>query len=191
MKNRVLPIIILLFAGLTASAQRSYKGFVEGGYGYLSGDKTGSVYQLSTSHGMLFHRIFLGAGLGLDYYSVSNPGYNPDYVLPDGHDGFGHFEHVRRFNGAAVPVFFNIKTLWDGKNVSPIIDLKTGLTIGFALGLFGEIGTGCRIKLEDKSEVSVNAFYKLAYEPNSIVTDDSTYTEGSFSIFGLKMIFGF
>ncbi len=191
MKNRFLIIIILLFTGLTASAQSSYKGFVEGGYGFLSGDKNGSVYQFSTAHGLLFRNCFIGAGLGLDYYSVYNPGYDPDYVIPTGDDGFGHFEHVRRFTGFAVPVFINIKALWDGKKISPDFDIKTGLTAGFALGLFGEVGTGCRIKLNEKSSVCVNAFYKLAHEPNNIVTDDSAYMEGTFSIIGLKVLFGF
>ena len=97
--------LILLFAGSAVSAQTRYRGFAEAGWGFLAGDKAGSVYQVGTSHGVLFGNFFLGAGLGLDYYAVNNPGYDPDYALPEGHDGFGHFEHVRQFTGLAVPVF--------------------------------------------------------------------------------------
>lgn len=66
--------LILLFAGPAVSAQTRYRGFAEAGCGFLAGNKTESVYQVGTSHGVLFGSFFLGAGLGLDYYAVNNPG---------------------------------------------------------------------------------------------------------------------
>ena len=195
--NKSLRIILftitlaLPFACFSISAQTRYRGFAELGYGALIGGKSGGEYQVSTSHGVLLNHLFIGGGLGVDYYSVNNPGYDPHSALPEHHDGFGYFDHINRFTGVAVPVFLNVKGLWDENKVSPDFDLKTGVTAGFATGLFGEVGAGCRIRLKEKPSIHVNAFYKYAFEPNGIVTDDSDYMEGSFSNIGLKMAIEF
>ena len=87
--------VILVSGRNRASAQNGYRAFAEAGYGALTGDKAGSVYQASTSYGILRGNIFIGAGIGCDYYSVTNPGYDPDYKLPEHSDGFGHFNHIK------------------------------------------------------------------------------------------------
>ena len=39
---------------------KSYRGFVEGGFGAFVGSTTGSVLSLSTSHGKMFGAVFVG-----------------------------------------------------------------------------------------------------------------------------------
>ena len=58
-------ILLIIFAAcitiMSANAQaKSYRGFVEGGYGAFVGSKTGSVLSFSTSHGKVFGPIFVG-----------------------------------------------------------------------------------------------------------------------------------
>ena len=48
-----------------------------------------------------------------------------------------------------------------------------------------------RFRFSDKSGLFVNAFYKLANEPENMVTDDSDQMEGEFSMIGMKMTFAF
>jgi len=191
MKRFVFIALFTTLAAIVASAQNSYRAFVEAGYGALTGDKAGSVYQAHTSHGILMGNVFIGAGIGCDYYSVTNPGYDPDYKLPEHYDGFGHFNHIKKFTGVAIPVFLNIKSFFAARKASPCFDLKAGASAGYATGLFGEAGAGCRYSLGGKAALLVSAFFKYAFEPGSMVTDDSDYMEGAFPNIGLKLAFEF
>ena len=101
--------VILVSGRNRASAQNGYRAFAEAGYGALTGDKAGSVYQASTSHGILRDNVFIGAGAGCRY------------------------SHGRR------------------------------------------------------SALLVSAFFRYAYEPGNLVTDDSDYMEGAFPNIGLKL----
>ena len=193
-RDKLFIILVTLTLSLTdypASAQTKCRSFIEAGYGTLIGDKSGSEWQVGTSYGWLFNHMFVGAGLGCSFHSVNNPDYDPDFVLPEGLDGIGVFNGVKRFSGVSVPFFLNVKGLWENNSVSPSFDLKGGLTAGFVTGLFGEAGAGCRFGLRSKTAILVNAFYKYAYEPNNMVTDDSRYTQGRFSCLGLKLALEF
>lgn len=193
-RNILLSILFtftLSLTGYLASAQTKYKGFLESGYGAFIGEKSGSEWQVGTSHGLLFNHLYIGAGLGFSFYSVNNPDYDPDCVLPKGHDGMGVFTGMKRFSGVSVPVFINVKGLWENRKISPAFDLKGGVTAGFVTGILGEAGAGCRFGLSSKTAFLLNAFYKYAYEPNNMVTDDSRYTQGAFSCIGLKLTFEF
>ena len=109
-RNILLSILFtftLSLTGYLASAQTKYRGFIESGYGAFIGEKSGSEWQVGTSHGLLFNHLFIGAGLGFSFYSVNNPDYDPDCVLPKGHDGMGVFTGIKRFSGVSVPVFLN------------------------------------------------------------------------------------
>lgn len=191
MKKIVFVTLFTTLAAIVASAQNSYRAFVEAGYGALTGDKAGSVYQAHTSHGILRGNVFIGVGIGCDYYSVTNPGYDPDYKLPEHSDGFGHFNHIKKFTGVAIPVFLNIKSFFAARKASPCFDLKAGASAGYATGLFGEAGAGCRYSLGRRSALLVSAFFRYVYEPGNLVTDDSDYMEGAFPIIGLKLAFEF
>lgn len=187
MKKFFFVAFLTALAAITASAQSGYRGFAEAGYGALTGGKAGSVYQASTSHGILRGNIFIGAGIGYDYYSVTNPGYDPDYELPKNNDGFGIFSHSKKFTGIAVPVFLNIKRFREALKTSWYFDLKAGACAGYATGLFGEAGAGCRFSIGERNALLVSTFFKYAFEPEGLVTDDSDYMEGAFSNIGLKL----
>ena len=189
MKRFVFVALFTTLAAIVAAAQNSYRAFAEAGYGALTGNKAGSVYQASTSHGILRGNVFIGVGIGCDYYGVTNPGYDSDYKLPEHSDGFGHFNHIKKFTGVAIPVFLNIKSFFAARKASPCFDLKAGASAGYATGLFGEAGAGCRYSLGGKAALLVSAFFKYAFEPGSMVTDDSDYMEGAFPNIGLKLAF--
>ncbi len=90
MKRILLMTMIACIAAMSSTAQtRSYRGFVEGGYGAFVGSKTGSVLSLSTSHGVMFGPVFVGGGIGIEQAWVKNESYIEDYISPDGWDGSG------------------------------------------------------------------------------------------------------
>lgn len=187
MKKIVFVTLFTTLAAIVASAQNGYRAFAEAGYGALTGNKDGSVYQASTSHGILRGNVFIGVGIGCDYYGVTNPGYDPDYKLPEHFDGFGHFNHIKKFTGVAIPVFLNIKSFFAARKASPCFDLKAGASAGYATGLFGEAGAGCRYSPGGRTALLVSAFIKYTFEPGNMVTDDSDYMEGAFLNIGLKL----
>ena len=191
MKKLLTISLFLLIISIPCWAQKRYKGFVDVKYGMLFGEKEGSVYHFDTSHGSLIGNIFLGGGIGLDYYYIPNKEYDKDFVLPPDYDGFGIFKHVKVFDGISVPVFMNVKGLWPKKKISPTFDLKGGLSMGFVFGCFAETGIGCRFKLKEKTALSINAFISNAFELEAMVTDDSEYDEGHFTNAGVSISFEF
>ena len=190
-KKQFLLSLFLILTVLSSSAQSKYRGFAEAGYGAFAGEKAGSGYMISTSHGVLFNHIFIGGGIGVGFEDIKNPDYDPDYVLPEGHDGMGYFGDVKRFTGVSVPLFLNVKGLWEKQRISPVLDFKAGTSLGFITGLFGEVGGGFRFSLHDRNAIMVDAFCKYAFEPSGMVTDDSDYMEGEFFNVGLKVAYEF
>ena len=188
MKRILLIILIACISAISANAQtKSYRGFVEGGYGAFVGSKTGSVLSLSTSHGKKFGPIFVGCGIGIEQAWVKNESYVEDYISDSGWDGW---IGVKTFKGINVPVFANVKGIWDNKKISPTFDLKAGLNLGLALGLMGEVGTGCRFDL-GKTDLAATVFVKGVHEPENLVTDDPKYMEGWFTSLGVKVAWEF
>ena len=188
MKRILLIILIACISAISANAQtKSYRGFVEGGYGAFVGSKTGSVLSLSTSHGKMFGPIFVGGGIGIEQAWVANESYIEDYVSIGLFDGW---RGVKTFKGINVPVFANIKGLWEDKKISPTFDLKAGLNLGLAFGLMGEVGTGCRFDL-GKTALATIVFVKGVHEPENLVTDDPKYVEGWFTSLGINVTWEF
>ena len=187
--RRVLIIIIMAcVTALAANSQtKSYRGFVEGGYGAFVGSKTGSALSFSTSHGKMFGPIFVGGGIGVEQVWVRNESYIEDYVSIGIFDGW---RGIRTFKGVNVPVFANIKGIWEGKKISPTFDVKAGFGLGMAWGLMGEAGAGCRFDL-GKTALAATAFIKGVYEDESLVTDDPPYVEGWFTSVGVKVAWEF
>ena len=185
-------ILLIIFAAcitiMSANAQtKSYRGFVEGGYGAFVGSKTGSVLSLSTSHGKMFGPIFVGGGIGIEQAWVKNESYVEGYISDSGWDGW---IGVKTFKGINVPVFANVKGIWDNKKTSPTFDLKAGLNLGMAFGLMGEVGTGCRFDL-GKTVLATTVFVKGVHEPENLVTDDPKYVEGWFTSLGINVTWEF
>ena len=185
-------ILLIIFAAcitiMSANAQtKSYRGFVEGGYGAFVGSKMGSVLSFSTSHGKMFGPIFVGGGIGIEQAWIKNESYVEGYISDSGWDGW---IGVKTFKGINVPVFANVKGIWDNKKTSPTFDLKAGLNLGLAFGLMGEVGTGCRFDL-GKTALATTVFVKGVHEPENLVTDDPKYVEGWFTSLGFKVAWEF
>lgn len=143
--KRILIAAIACITAVSSMAQtKSYRGFVEGGYGAFVGSKTGSVLSLSTSHGKMFGPVFVGGGIGIEQAWVKNESYIENYVSIGLFDGW---RGVKTFKGINVPVFANIKGIWENKKISPTFDVKAGFNLGMACGLLGEAGAGCRFDL--------------------------------------------
>ena len=188
MKRILLIILIACISAISANAQsKSYRGFVEGGYGAFVGSKTGSVLSLSTSHGKIFGPIFVGGGIGIEQAWVKNESYVEGYISDSAWDGW---IGVKTFKGINVPVFANVKGIWDNKKMSPTFDVKAGFNLGTAWGLMGEAGAGCRFDL-GKTALATTVFIKGVYEPNNLVTDDAKYVEGWFTSLGVKVAWEF
>ena len=185
-------ILLIIFAAcitiMSANAQtKSYRGFVEGGYGAFVGSKTGSVLSFSTSHGKVLGPIFVGGGIGIEQAWIKNASYVEGYISDSGWDGW---IGVKTFKGINVPVFANVKGIWDNKKMSPTFDVKAGFNLGMAWGLMGEAGAGCRFDL-GKTALATTVFIKGVYEPDNLVTDDAKYVEGWFTSLGLKVAWEF
>ena len=188
MKRILLIILIACISAISANAQtKSYRGFVEGGYGAFVGSKTGSVLSFSTSHGKVFGPIFVGGGIGIEQAWIKNASYVEGYISDSGWDGW---IGVKTFKGINVPVFANVKGIWDNKKMSPTFDVKAGFNLGMAWGLMGEAGAGCRFDL-GKTALATTVFIKGVYEPDNLVTDDAKYVEGWFTSLGLKVAWEF
>ena len=180
--------MIACITAMSSIAQtKSYRGFVEGGYGAFVGSKTGSVLSLSTSHGKMFGPIFVGGGIGIEQAWVKNESYIKDYVSIGFFDGW---RGVKTFKGINVPVYVNIKGIWEDKKISPTIDAKAGLNLGMAWGLMGGAGAGCRFDL-GKTALAATAFIKGVYEEESLVSDDNNYVEDWFTSLGVKVAWEF
>ena len=188
MKKIIVIAILAFITAISTNAQtKSYRGFVEGGYGAFVGSKTGSVLSLSTSHGKMFGPIFVGGGIGIEQAWVKNESYVEDYVFIGSFDGW---REVKTFKGINVPVFANIKGIWEDKKISPTFDVKAGFNLGMAWGLMGEAGAGCRFDL-GKTALATIVFIKGVYEDDSLVTDDPKYVEGWFTSLGIKVVWEF
>ena len=188
MKRLLLIIFTACITIMSANAQtKSYRGFVEGGYGAFVGSKMGSVLSFSTSHGKMFGPIFVGGGIAIEQAWVKNESYVEGYISDSGWDGW---IGVKTFKGINVPVFANVKGIWDNKKTSPTFDLKAGLNLGMAFGLMGEVGTGCRFDL-GKTVLATTVFVKGVHEPENLVTDDPKYVEGWFTSLGINVTWEF
>ena len=188
MKRILLIMLIACISAISANAQtKSYRGFVEGGYGAFVGSKTGSVLSLSTSHGKIFGPIFVGGGIGIEQAWVKNESYVEGYISDSGWDGW---IGVKTFKGINVPVFANVKGIWEDKKISPTFDVKAGFNLGIAWGLMGEVGAGCRFDL-GKTALAATAFIKGVYEEESLVSDDNKYVEDWFTSLGVKVAWEF
>ncbi|MGN1221346.1 MAG: hypothetical protein ACI4TU_10465 [Candidatus Cryptobacteroides sp.] len=92
--------------------------------------------------------------------------------------------------GINVPVFANIKGIWEDKKISPTFDMKAGFSLGIACGFMGEAGAGCRFEL-GKTALAATAFIKGVYEEESLVSDDNKYLEDWFTSLGVKVAYEF
>lgn len=142
--KKFLLILILSVATLQPISAQSYRGFadIEAGYIFDQADKP-VLIGVTTTHGVqLAPKFFIGAGSGI--LIDSNEFYIPLYA-------------DFRFD------FFN------GKKISPFIDLKAGYTLlginsngtGAGAGLYLNPTVGFRIRLTERMGINIGLAYSL------------------------------
>lgn len=189
--KKIITSILLIFVVYLDSAARDgkYNGFAEAGYGAYFGCKAGDAMSFATSHGKTFGNVFVGGGIGIERVWIQNKDYIEGYESMS-NSGWDAWKGTKTFKGINVPVFVNVKGIWDSKKITPAFDVKVGFGVGYAWGLMGEIGCGCRLDFGETA-LAATVFLKGVYEYDSLVTDDSEYAEGWFPAAGLKVAFEF
>ena len=154
--------------------------------GFVS-EKSGLNFDFCASLGRQEKDIFIGGGIGFERSLIENPDYEYGYVSVS-YDEMGNFNSVKRFKGNSIPFFVDLRYLPDRDGISPFLGVRTGVSFGFITGIFSDFSAGLKIKLSKNGMFLIPAFfYRIAYEPENLVTDDSRYMEGWFGIVGTKL----
>lgn len=113
-----------------------YKGFVDFGYTFGTGDYGYDRIEFSTSHGYQFNPYFyLGVGAGLNYFT------SPEIC--------------------SVPIFANARlTLPINRTINPFFDLKTGYTVSRDVkGFYLSPSVGARFDIGNDKAINLSAGY--------------------------------
>lgn len=156
--KQLLLATAMLFASTMVFAQsndfgknvisKGYHGFVDLGYSVGVGDfdDLGHV-NVSTSHGyQINHYIFVGGGVGVNYY----------------HDG----------DAVVVPVFTHIRSVFMKNWISPFVDIKGGYSFADLEGTYFNPSVGCRIALNNKLGIGLAVGYEFQFIDNEYISDD-------------------
>lgn len=141
--------------------QSGYKGFVDFGYAFGTGDFGVDRIEFLTSHGVQFNPyIFAGLGAGINYYT----------------DG----ELV------GVPVFADIKGTFIKGNITPFIDLKIGYSFVDVEGFYMNPSIGCRFGVGKTSGLNIS----LGYVMQKLEYYSYYYGSGNVTCGGISLKFG-
>lgn len=155
--KRLSFLLIALFVitqGYSQIRMKGYRGFADLGAHFNIGDTDvkGTSYNVSTSHGYQFNsHVFLGGGVGFDYYS-------------DAEEVF-------------IPLFANIRlNLLDSK-ASPYFDLKAGYSVGQTCGIYANPSLGVGIFISPKHVLYLSASCVAQESERSVYypVDDSIF----------------
>lgn len=141
MKKQLLSIIALALAALSGNAiEPGYRGFVDYGFLYGTGDFDGSTMnEISTTHGyQILPQLFVGGGVGVHLYKFGDS------------DGI-HYN---------LPVFADIR--WDilQSKFTPFIDMRGGYSVaGEFTGAYINPSIGCRMGIGDKFGLNLGVGY--------------------------------
>ena len=140
MKNFLFVALIALLTSTTSRAvEPGYRGFVDYGFLYGTGDFSESTLnEISTTHGyQIFPQLFVGAGVSVHLYKFDGSGI--------------------RYN---LPVFGDIR--WDilQTKFSPFVDFKGGYSVaGEFTGGYVSPSVGCRMALGEKLGINLGVGY--------------------------------
>lgn len=141
MKKHLLAILSLVIASLTSHAvETGYRGFVDYGFLYGTGDFDGSTMnEITTTHGyQILPQLFVGGGVGMHLYK------------------FGKSDEIQY----DLPVFADIR--WDMllTKFTPFIDVKGGYSVaGNFTGVYFNPSIGCRMAIGDKIGINLGIGY--------------------------------
>lgn len=144
--KKFLLLLILAVAGLQPVSAQSYRGFadIEAGYSFYS---EWALIGATTTHGVqLAEKFFIGAGTG---------------ILTD-------------FTAVVMPLYADFRfDFFNGKKVSPFVDLKVGYTLGnsgrvyedyddeICNGIYLNPTVGFRIRLTNRMGINIGLAYSL------------------------------
>lgn len=141
MKKYLFSIITFVAVSLSTYAiQPGYRGFVDYGFLYGTGDFDGSTMnEISTTHGyQLLPQLFVGGGVGVHLYK------------------FGAYDYTY-YN---LPVFAELR--WDvlQTRFTPFVDVKGGYSVAgeFQGGYFNS-AIGCRMAIAGKLGLNLGVGY--------------------------------
>lgn len=133
-----LAAIVMALATFTTNAQLNtgYKGFVDLGYGIGTGDYGLNDLIVTTTHGYQIHpSLFIGAGLGVNYY--------------------------HKASSVGVPIFADVRGNIGGDQWSFFVDAKIGYTVCDAKGFYCFPTVGVRRAITDKLGVNLGLGYQV------------------------------
>lgn len=148
-KYFLLSAILVAFAGTTAKVvETGYRGFIEYGYLYGTGDfESSSLNEVVTTHGyQIIPQLFVGAGVGV---------------------------HLYKFNGSEnlqynLPVFADVRYDILETKFTPFIDVKGGYSVaGEFTGAYLSPSLGCRMSITEHLGLNLSVGYtymKTGYE---------------------------
>lgn len=169
MKKLILSAILALTACFSSQAvEPGYRGFVDYGFFIGTGDFDGSTLnEISTTHGyQIMPQLFVGGGVGIQFYKFEDAGDDIHYNLP---------------------IFADVR--WDilENKVTPFVDVKGGYSVaGEFTGAYVNPSIGCRIALGDKLGLNLGVgytFMKTGYE--------YTYSGKDLNMTGVNIRLGF
>ena len=157
--KKILLLLTVLFAGLTAKAQNDfnsgYRGFVDLGYTIGVGDYEFGRFEISTTHGYQVHPYFyVGAGVGFHFMSK----YETKGM---------EYAHDTRDSKVSIPLFVDLHSAFTKTKFAPFVDLKLGHFVTNGDGFYANISAGFRMKTIGKQAVTLSigyTFEKLKFE---------------------------
>ena len=109
---RLLMVSVALITVSVCSAQRGYRGMIEGGRTFHLEETTLQSTEFSTTHGYQFNPyLFIGAGVGFHFTSSET-------------------------DMTYMPLYLDLRANLMRTKVSPFIDVKTGYTVLDAKGVY-------------------------------------------------------
>lgn len=145
---------------------RGYQGYFDLGQNYDVGGDSSTITEFLTSHGFRFNPyIFLGGGVGLHYYSVTEEFY--------------------------IPMFTNFRVDFLNKRISPYFDLKVGSLVNNGGGLFLSPSLGVKFNFGKRVGLNLSVNYNFqALEDVYIDNSWSYYNDDSYYIHAIGFRIG-
>ena len=142
-KKVLVASLLLMLVQMNSNAfarnegvQDGYRGFVDAGYSLGVGDWGLDRSSISTIHGYQFNPyIFLGGGVGVNYYS------DVEFL--------------------SVPTFVAFRSDFIDGGISPFAEVRLGYSTGDLNGIYFSPNVGCRFGLSNNFAINVSLGYDL------------------------------
>lgn len=192
--KKLLLAITVVILGIGSASAVTYRGFVDLDVGYNTSEYNGAGLQLSTTHGVQWHGLFGGIGIG---GNITLLGEGPDVFM------------------VSVPIYANVRyDFFSSKRTNFFASVKLGYTVGMGKwndfenrtdeisckskgGLFFQPTLGLRLKSSSHTGVSIgltmfnqNADFRQ-YSGNYFEGDPDIVKTWSKSLQNIGLVFSF